>query len=133
MPRNITPSDIDMVVTEDGVITSLAATITHSRRRRIVQFEYTKSSPYWGKVPTGQHKTHEDYVLAGEGRITAICAYHRTPTGEDIRSLENVLSFQVMTAKHDAETDSWDTEYSPVYPGEELGEMVKNLLGFNSN
>lgn len=81
LPRNITPSDIDAAVDDAG---------------RILLIEMSCVTCDWNDIPDGQHNLYRSLVRAGRGLITAVIAQHRTTTGRDIDTVDNVIGFTVM-------------------------------------
>jgi hypothetical protein len=83
LPRNITPSDIDMTLDNNG---------------HIMQFELDDETACWEFIKKGQRRLQESYVRAGRGRITAVLLRHRVPaTIEDqIDTTKDILQFSIM-------------------------------------
>ena len=81
MPRKITPSDIDFVVELDG---------------RVLAGELKTDITEFKDMSHGQRRTYE--TLARKG-ITVVLVKHGTPEGQDINTITDVVSFQVMASK----------------------------------
>lgn len=83
MKRNITPSDIDASVDNNGTI---------------LMMELNSRTAAWTELPYGQRKHYESYVKAGNGKISAALLQHKIPEGgKQIDTIEDVISWSWMT------------------------------------
>lgn len=94
LPRNITPSDIDMVFDNRG---------------RIIQIELSPSIDKWEFLQVGQRELHFSYVRAGKGAISAVIARHNTPPDRYINSYKDVISWTL--AYYDQKTKDISFRY----------------------
>lgn len=108
LPRNITPSDIDMILEIDG---------------RILFIELSTSKREWAELSTGQYRLYKNLVLNGTGKHFAILAYIVPQPDEYIDTVRDVKKFQVMYY------DKGTVSVSPVISGDKWLRAVKTLLG----
>ncbi|WP_417848383.1 hypothetical protein [Thalassoglobus sp.] len=113
LPRNITPSDIDMIIDNDGLILFVEFSSKTASWHTLKSFSY------------GQWKCHRNLVFNGQGKqFSALCKIKPKPD-EDINSMTDIIEFSLMT--YDKEND--DVRESKLWTGENWKTAVQNLLG----
>lgn len=107
LPRNITPSDIDMVFDNGG---------------RLLLCELNSHSCLWKELPYGQRLTYQSLVSAGRGLIQAVCCQHSIPDeGVDIDTVRDILKFQRMVWRKGAFV------YSPIYNADKWVQFINHF------
>jgi hypothetical protein len=102
LPRNITPSDLDMVMAEEAGADfhMVPMVIDNDCRGRILLVELSSYTADWEKIPAGQFLLYQNLVKAGRGVITAALAAFVTPNpGQQIDTLKDICSFSVLFIK----------------------------------
>ena len=108
LPRNITPSDIDMVIDNNGII---------------LMIELSSKTDRWHLLSRGQRLLYENIVWAGQGNIKAALALiHPEPPDKQIDTVNDIISFSVMCRKHD------EIVRSPSFPGHIWEKAVLQLI-----
>lgn len=111
LPRNITPSDIDMCIDNNGVI---------------LLVELSSQTDNWNDLKRGQALLYENLVWAGCGNIKAALAYIHPAPGKQIDTVKDVISFSVMCRQHGKIVKS------AVYAGKNWKQAVVELIRFPS-
>lgn len=106
LPRNITPSDIDIVFDD-------------TQHGRVLFVELTSSHTTWNTVSTGQRLLYSGLVIRGCNRVFASLAKHTVPINLQIDTRNDITHFQVM---YYASLLGWAT--SQVYTGDLWPEFV---------
>ena len=88
LPRNITPSDIDVVFNPGTFMLDNAG--------HVMCIELSSSINIWSQASRGQYLAAQSLVKAGQGKIASAIAFHRTPVDQDIDLRESVESFSLM-------------------------------------
>lgn len=123
LPRNITPSDIDLIgYTDMGFVETNNIAIDNNGTILLVEFS-TKSAA-WDKLPKGQFLLYRNLVCAGHGRQIAALAHIEPKPDQPIDTLHDVREFSVM--RYDEEAGY---KTSPVYQGKHWKTAVTNLIG----
>lgn len=113
LPRKITPSDIDLVIDNNG---------------RFLFCEYKCDISRFSDLSIGQHIMYQNLVKNGDGNHFAACVRHVKPEqGVQINTVTHVLTFQLMMKLEDGRL-----VVSPVYQGSQWIRAVKVILGFTS-
>lgn len=85
LPRNITPSDIDMVFDNNGMF------LLCELKQNTADWQQLKKNSY------GQWLLYSNLVLNGQGKHLAACVQHVRPEqGKAINTMTDVIAFQVM-------------------------------------
>ena len=107
LPRKITPSDIDMVIDNNG---------------RILFVEFDSNTAAWDGITRGQRRLYENIVLNGSGKHFAACCRHNVKDRR-IDTLHDVLEFQLMYMRGDS------LNVSSIYDGSKWRRAVQVMLG----
>ena len=107
LPRNITPSDIDLVF-DDGV------------NEVVVFCEFSSQVTNWTDVAYGQFLLYQA-VIRDSANLACLCK-HSVPTSSVIDTKNDVDSFQVMFC-----SEGW-YYVSPEYPGRWWGDFVERVF-----
>lgn len=83
LPRNITPSDVDLVFDD----------LKYGRR---LFCEFARNYMDWRDVPRGQSQLYRSLVVSGCGSTYAALVSHDVPIDQTIDTLHDVMTFQVM-------------------------------------
>jgi len=86
LPRNITPSDIDVV-------------FDNARNARVMFCEFSSQARVWRDKPQGQRLLYQQLLSTNNYANASVICYHNTPSAKDIDTLSGVLSFHVMRKK----------------------------------
>jgi hypothetical protein len=81
LPRNITPSDIDAVIDNNG---------------KILLIELSSKTSRWEELAYGQRLLYQNMVKAGNGKIFAALAHHNAPGDRAIDTAKDIVAFTVM-------------------------------------
>jgi hypothetical protein len=108
LPRNITPSDTDMMIANED---------------KFLFVELKSNADTFAAIPKGQARLFADLVKMGKGKVFAAVAKHKIKEpGEYINTVTDIEGFQFL----------WWTEegldYSPVMPGKIWAKSVRTLL-----
>lgn len=116
LPRGITPSDIDMVIDNEGLVLFV---------------EFSSKTASWHTLKSksyGQWKLHRNLVWNGRGtQFSALCHLQPEPD-KDINSMTDVIEFSLML--YDSKQD--DVRESKVWTGDNWLAAVKNLLNITT-
>ena len=107
LPRNITPSDIDFAIDNNGIILIV---------------EFSSQTDRWDDLKRGQRLLYENLVWAGCGNIKAALAFIRPQPGVQIDTVRDVISFSLMCRQHG------EIVKSQTFSGKHWQEAVVELI-----
>lgn len=81
LPRKISPSDIDAVIA-DG--------------KKMLLLEFSSQHHNWNQLIHGQRRLYQDLIVVGQKQLWAVLLKHSVPKSRQIRSDEDIESFQLM-------------------------------------
>jgi len=122
LPRMITPSDFDMMITErEGIVNS--NNIMFDNNGKVLFVEFNKESAAWDKLSTGQKRAYRNLVNIGQGKIYAALAKITPEPNKKIDTLHDVKEFSIM---------SYDSlrgfKESKIFNGRHWETAVKKLI-----
>ena len=104
LPRNITPSDIDMCFDNNG---------------NIIACEISSNVQEWTKLQRGQFLLYFNFIGPLSKHIAVLC-YHNVDKKLKINTLNDIISFQIMIRKND------EVLYTPIYGSSRWEKFIKS-------
>lgn len=123
LPRNITPSDIDAVVTDSAFPFGENLMIVDNDKK-ILLMEFSTHTCLWSELKYGQRLAYANLVRVGKGAIMGVCALVSPEYGKAINTVKDIVSFQVMQLDKNR-----NILYRPVIVNES-GEWIKFVQSF---
>lgn len=117
LPRHITPSDIDMIMTDSELTRNPTA---FDNNGNVLLVEYSSKFCMWAGTSIGQRKLYQNLVKIGQGKIRAAIVKHRDV--EIIDGMLDALAFEVMEWK------DGDIVYSGKISGDEWPLYVQQFF-----
>jgi hypothetical protein len=98
LPRMITPSDIDMIITErEGIVKSNNIYFDNGANGKVMFVEFNKESAAWDKISVGQARAYRNLVNIGQGKIYAALAKITPEPNKKIDTRFDVEEFSIMS------------------------------------
>lgn len=117
LPRNITPSDIDVVF--DNML-----------RSRTLFCEFSSAVSLWSGKENGQRYLYQQLLKTNNYQNGCVLCHHNIPVGKNVNSLRDVVSFQVMRA--DKGVVYFMPSESKSFQGTLWIEFVKSFYGLEN-
>ena len=117
LPRNITPSDIDVV-------------FDNARNARQLFCEYTSNGELWTDKPYGQRCMYMQALQTNNYANACVLCSHSVPANQEIDSMRDVDSFHVMRRVY-GKVKYFPSETAP-YSGADWVEFLKAFYGLEN-
>ena len=118
LPRNITPSYIDVV-------------FDNMRLARVLFCEFSSAVSLWGGKPGGQRYLYQQLLKTNNYKNGCVLCRHDVPVERNVNSFKDVVSFHVMRASAGlVYFMPSETEY---FPGALWVDFVKSFYGIENN
>ncbi len=118
LPRNITPSDIDVVF--DNMMLA-----------RMLFCEFSSAVSIWGGKPVGQRYAYQQLLKTNNYQNGCVLCRHDVPVGQNVNSLRDVVSFHLMRANRGL-VYFLPSETEPFH-GSIWVDFVKSFYGLENN